>query len=194
MAKKTQERRAQLKTTLIDLAEAQIRTDGLGSLKARDLATKAECSVGAIYNVFDDLEGLVLEVNARTFKALGKHAAASIPDAPPLDQLIAMAQAYLHFAVANRGTWDALFNLKTLSNEARPDWYLAQMDALFEIISKPLGALRPELSEEDMFLLTRALFSSVHGIVIMGIDNFSGGVPTDKLEKMISIVLKNIAD
>ena len=59
MATKTQARREDLRLKLLDLAEATIKQHGLSSLRARDLATAAECSVGAIYNVFNDLDGLV---------------------------------------------------------------------------------------------------------------------------------------
>lgn len=193
MSQRTKDRHATLRTLLIDLAQTQIANEGLGSLKARPLATQAGCSVGAIYNVFDDLHGLILEVNARTFKAMGRDIAQSIPDAEPLEQLIAMAQAYLKFATAHRNTWDALFRLKHVVDTPRPDWYLAEMSRLFEIIEKPLSDIRPDLAPADLELLTRALFSSIHGIVVMGIDGFSGGVPTDQLEKMIAITLQSLA-
>lgn len=193
MSQRTKDRHATLRTTLVQLAEDQIKDAGLGSLKARPLAAQAGCSVGAIYNVFDDLHGLILEVNARTFKAMGHDIAQAIPEAAPLEQLIAMAQAYLKFAERNRNTWAALFSLKHVSDTPRPDWYLGEMNSLFELIKSPLSQLKPDLNADDLEMLTRALFSSIHGIVIMGIDGFSGGVPTDKLEKMIAITLQSLA-
>ena len=68
MPTKAEIRRKDLRDRLIDIAEQVIRKDGLGAIKARDLATQAGCALGAIYNVFDDLGDLVLEVNARTFQ------------------------------------------------------------------------------------------------------------------------------
>src|ERR671932_555397 len=60
------ERRRRLRDALIAAAETMIRADGLGGLRARDLARAANCAVGAIYNVFHDLDALVLAVNAGT--------------------------------------------------------------------------------------------------------------------------------
>ena len=60
------ERRRRLRETLLASAEAMIRAEGLGGLKARELARAARCAVGAIYNVFHDLDSLVLAVNAGT--------------------------------------------------------------------------------------------------------------------------------
>ncbi len=72
MAAKTEMRKAALKERLLDIAERRIAEGGLAALRARDLAAEAECSVGAIYNVYDDLNALVMAVNGRTFRALGK--------------------------------------------------------------------------------------------------------------------------
>ena len=42
--------------------------------------------------------------------------------------------------------------------------------------------------------MTRALFSSVHGIVLLGLERRISGVPPEKLERMIELVLSNIAE
>src|SRR4051794_14510015 len=62
----TSERRQQLRVALVDAAERVIAERGLRQLKARNLAQAVGCALGAIYNVFPDLDGLVLEVNLRT--------------------------------------------------------------------------------------------------------------------------------
>ncbi|MEL6523804.1 MAG: TetR/AcrR family transcriptional regulator, partial [Pseudomonadota bacterium] len=113
MARNTEERHAELRQTLIDLAEAQIQTSGVESLRARDLAKAAGCSVGAIYNVFQDMTGLVMAANVRTFERLGATVEQSLRDAPddPTQQLIIMSQTYLAFAEGNRAAWRALFDL-----------------------------------------------------------------------------------
>ena len=73
---KTAERRQQLKNALISAAERTIENHGLGGLKARALAYRVGCAVGAIYNVVTDLDDLVFEVNSRTLTALERHLAA----------------------------------------------------------------------------------------------------------------------
>src|SRR3954466_15217886 len=67
---KAQTRRQNLREALVAAAEKRIGTGGLRGLKARDLAAEAGCAVGAIYNVVDDLDDLILAVNARTLAAL----------------------------------------------------------------------------------------------------------------------------
>ena len=195
MARKTAARRAELRSRLIDIAEQTIASEGLGALRARDLAQAADCATGAIYNVFDDLGELTLQVNARTFRRLGSAVAAELAEAPvdPTEQLIVMAQAYHHFAAANHNSWRALFDLPRPPGEAAPDWYLEEMGHLFAYISSPLSVLRPGMAAQDTHDLTRALFSAVHGIVLLGLDDASAGVRRDDIDRMIALVLRNLS-
>lgn len=195
MARNTEFRRQALRDTLIANAERTIAEDGLAALRARDLAKEAGCAVGAIYNVFGDLTDLALAVNARTFHRLGAAVAAALDTAPhdPVDQLIVMAQAYHRFAAENHKSWRALFDIERAPGEAAPDWYLQEMGQLFAYISGPLAKIFPDQSPNDHRLLTRALFSSVHGIVLLGLDEASAGVPTDNIDRMIALILHQFA-
>ncbi|SFR44491.1 transcriptional regulator, TetR family [Yoonia tamlensis] len=195
MAGKVAQRRAALREDLINIAQRRIAEDGLQALRARDLATEAGCALGAIYNVFGDLNDLVLAVNARTFHALGADVAAALAEAPqdPVDHLVVMAQAYHHFAAAHLHSWRALFDVERAPDTAAPDWYLHEMGQLFTYISDPLAVIFPARDPQDLALLTRALFSSVHGIVLLGLDGASAGVPSDDIDRMIALVLRQFA-
>ena len=194
MAGKVAERRKQLRDDLIRIAETRIAQDGLSALRARDLAAEAGCALGAIYNVFGDLNDLVLAVNARTFQALGADVATALADAPqtPTDQLIVMAKAYHHFAAEHYNLWRALCDLDRPTGEEAPDWYLTEMGKLFTYIHNPLAALNPQMTLDDLSLLTKALFSSVHGIVLLGLDEASAGKRADKIDAMIALILKQM--
>src|SRR5918911_2138437 len=84
------ERRRRLRDTLMAAAEGMIRRQGLSGLRARELAKAAGCAVGAIYNVFPDLDGLVLAVNAGTLDRIdaavgerGPTHGPKVPETPP---------------------------------------------------------------------------------------------------------------
>lgn len=195
MSEKTQARKAALREKLIELAEAQIAEAGLSSLRARSLAKEAGCAVGAIYTHFDDLNALVLEVNGRTFRRLGATVAQSVTQAAgaaPRDRLIAMSHAYLHFASDQPTLWRALFDIEMSTDGPVPQWYLDALGGLFSYIAEPLADLFPDMPESELDLLTRALFSSVHGIVLLGLEQRISAVPLDKIEIMIAQVLSRI--
>lgn len=194
MASKTETRRNELRAKLIDIAETTIATEGLSALRARDLAAKAGCAVGAIYNVFGDLTDLALAVNARTFHQLGKAVIAALEDAPDdcVEQLVVMGKAYHRFAAENYLSWSAIFDVERPSGQAAPDWYIAEMEKLFSHIIAPLTLMYPQESLENRILLTRALFSSVHGIVVLGLDEARISVPAHDIDRMIDLVLRQL--
>ena len=194
MATKAELRREALRNDLIDIAEATIARDGMEAIRARDLAKQAGCAVGAIYNVFADMGDIIIAVNGRTFRALGKKVAASVRAAPedPIEQLIAMSYAYLHFATEHPKLWRTLFDIQMSTDQDVPAWYLQELAALFENIARPLSRLFPDMTENELDLMTRTLFSSVHGIVLLGVENRISGVPKDRLEAMIALLLRNI--
>jgi AcrR family transcriptional regulator len=196
LARDTEKRRAELRERLIDIAEARIRENGSAALRARSLAQEAGCAVGAIYNVFSDMPGLQLAVNGRTFARLGARvteAVANSADTAPEERLIIMAKAYLAFAADDPNLWWALFDVQMTAESDVPEWYLRDLAQLFAIIAGPLAELDPTASPDDIDLRTRAVFSSVHGIVLLGLERRISGVPIQRLEAMIEYLLRSFA-
>lgn len=192
MAKNTDLRREALRIKLIDIAQNIVADEGPGGLKARRLADQAGCAVGAIYNAVGDMEAIAIAVNSRTFTALGAHINSALEGTaslPPTQRLITMAHAYLGFAIQNPRAWRALFTLRMSDDMDVPEWYRLEMLALFSFISGPIKENDPDLDDHAVDLMTRALFSSVHGIVLLGLENRISAVPRDQLEAMIALLL-----
>ena len=99
---------------------------------------------------------------------------------------------YHRFAANNRHRWRALFDLPLAADAKPPDWYLADMDRLFAYIADPVSAVFPDMAEPDQALFTRALFSSVHGIVWLALDEASAGVPRIETDRMITLLLQQL--
>ena len=197
---KTSERRQTLKDTLIAAAERSITAHGITGLKARDLAAEAGCAVGAIYNVFTDLDDLILAVNTRTLATLQTNLieAAYVPQregrttAEAVTQLVHLAHAYLHFAAANTGRWRAVFDHNLPEGRGLPDAYREQQHHLFTFIEQPLRVLHPDSPPEELTLLARSLFSAVHGIIVLGLEEKLGTVSLVILEKQLALVLNAV--
>ena len=191
----TLQRRDTLRTRLVSIAEATIRVHGLQSLKARDLAASAGCSVGAIYNVFGDLSDLVLVVNSRTFSKMGEEVAKVVVShaGNPTDELVGLSVGYLSFARDNTNQWRALFEAESRNTEDVPDWYKDQLEGLFGEIGSRVKLLHPNMSDPDVKLMSRTLFSTVHGMVTLGLEGRQSGVPLPELERMISAAVRALA-
>jgi AcrR family transcriptional regulator len=199
----TDERRRRLREALVDAAERVVAGSGLGSLKARDLAREVGCALGAIYTVFPDLDTLILSVNSRTLALLDRHLTESGvigPDARTVEEpeaatrrLVALADGYLDFAAQNRYRWQALFAHRMTGGRPVPDWHRAEQMRLFSYVEEPLRALQADLVEEDRPLLARSLFSAVHGIVSLGLEEKLTNVPLPKLRRQLELLVAAMA-
>jgi AcrR family transcriptional regulator len=198
---KTAERKQNLKTALIAAADQAVAAHGIAGLKARSLAAEAGCAVGAIYNIVDDLDDLALAVHARTLAALEK-ALTTAASAEPnralagqelaMKQLIHLAVAYLDFAAANMMRWRALFEHRLPEGKPMPGWYLAEQIQLFGYVERPLRNLQPSLPPEQLAMLARSLFSAVHGIITLGLEEKLGAVPLKTLRAQTKLLVSAI--
>jgi AcrR family transcriptional regulator len=193
---KVEERRADLRANLVKLAQAQIAAQGMASLRARDLAEKACCAVGAIYNVFADMTDLILEVNGQTFARIGAEVGGAVTgheSLPPERRLILLARAYLDFADRHHNLWRALFDVNLPDDGTVPEWYSGELAKLFAHIAQPVSELNQGLDPAALDLMVRALFSSIHGIVLLGLQNRISGVPRAQIDTMIEQILLRLA-
>jgi AcrR family transcriptional regulator len=197
---KTADRRQALKDVLVTAAERAIASEGLGALRARDLAAEAGCAVGAIYNVVADLDELILLVNSRTFAALERRLVKAVPaDAPPpaapaeaMERLATLSLAYMDFAAANTARWRAIFEHRLPVGTDIPEWYAEEQRRLFNYVEGPLRVLQPEASAERIALLARTIVSAVHGIVMLGLEEKLYALSRASLREQVTFVVSAI--
>lgn len=188
----TASRHQDLHDRLLTAAEQAIAEDGLSSIRARTLADAVGCSVGAIYGVFADLDTLILAVNGRTLDAISAALQQAGGD-EAAERLVNLANAYLDYAVANRPRWMALFKHRMPPGQAITPSYAERQAAAFAEVEGPLAALCPTLSSEARALLARTLFSAVHGMVELGLDERVAAMPLPVLRAQIALVVEAIA-
>ena len=190
-------RRRKLKEALIDAAERTIDAEGLRGLKARELAYNVGCAVGAIYNVVTDLDDLIFAVNARTLEQLEKTLTVASgepdPQADAIKRLTHLALAYTDYAAAHTRRWRALFDHRLPEGRGVPTWYQANLHRLFVYIEEPLRKLAPALADERRALIARSLFSAVHGIVLIGLEEKLQSIPLATLREQAVLMVEAIA-
>lgn len=188
---KALERRDKLRSDLILAAERSIAAKGLAGLKTRELARDIGCANGAVYNLVEDMDELILRVGSRTLARLD----ASLTDAEskgstsPDETLVRIAVAYCDFAAENLELWRALFEHRMAPGKPIPEWAIDQQMALFRHIYRPLTALFPKRSAAELGVTARSLFSAVHGMVLLGLEQKLIAVPVDALRKEIATIV-----
>src|ERR1700760_4504871 len=86
-------KKSRRRSLMLEIAERIISDKGLISLKVRDVADAAGCSIGSVYNEFGDFDGLILTINRETVRRLTDQLRA-VPRHDPLAQLHGLAAAY----------------------------------------------------------------------------------------------------
>jgi AcrR family transcriptional regulator len=186
------ERREQFRVALILAAEQAIAEKGLGGLKTRDLAREFGVANGAVYNLVEDIDALILSVGSRTLARLDAAlTAAENAGAPqPIERLVRIALAYCDFAAANFELWRALFEHRMAPDKPVPDWAISDQMNLFRHIHGPLAELFPSYSAEQSSLTARSLFSAVHGMVSLGLEQKLIAVPLEALRTEIATIVR----
>jgi AcrR family transcriptional regulator len=192
---KALERREKLRADLIQAAERMIAERGLAGLKTRDLAREIGCANGAVYNLVADVDELVLRVGSRTLRRLDDALSTAETGEPsPQETLVRIAIAYCDFAAENLQLWRALFEHRMETDKALPDWSVDDQLQLFRHIYKPLAALLPKRGAEELGITARSLFSAVHGMVALGLEQRLVAVPLPALRKEIAGLVRAMID
>ena len=183
-----------LKDEIVALAQTILETDGLAALQARTVASRAGCSVGTVYNLFGNIDGLIFATNARTLEQLGQllRDTSGLHNAGPLEKhLLALAMAYLNFAVAHKSRWKAVFEHVMGEGGTVPEWYRQTQIPLFALLASILPA---KISPELRAVTAKMLFSATHGIVMLALDQkLTDNFDRDLTEKQLRLLVYGAA-
>jgi AcrR family transcriptional regulator len=189
---KTLERREKQREALISAAEKAIAAKGLSGLKSRELAAEIGVANGAVFNLVDNMDELILRVGSRTLarldSALSKAESAGAPS--PAEALVHIAVAYCDFGADNLELWRALFEHRMAPEKPVPEWAVEEQMSLFRHIYHPLAKLFPKWSKDELSITARSLFASVHGMVSLGLEQKLIAVPVAALRDEIATIVK----
>lgn len=167
-----------------------LASEGLAAIQIRRIAEVAGCSVGTLYNVFGDRDGLILAANRATLSAMGAPLMAAQKAAAGGElegRLLALARAYQTFALANLQRWLAVFEFRLPEGRELPDDYVAERTRLLGLIEDALAdALPAGQARTDA---ARALFGAVHGIVVLAISNRLSQFDAGSVDREIGFIV-----
>jgi len=189
-------RRAKFREDLIAAAERAIAAAGLAGLKTRELAREIGVANGAVYNLVEDVDELILRVGSRTLERLDAAltSAESHGAASSRETLVRIAVAYCDFAAENLELWRALFEHRMAPGKPVPQWAVDEQMNLFRHIYRPLAELFPQRTPAELGVTARSLFSAAHGMVLLGLEQKLIAVPVIELRKEIAVIVGAMVD
>ena len=189
-------RRTKFLEDLIQAAERSIAAGGLAGLKTRELAREIGVANGAVYNLVEDMDELILRVGSHTLGRLDAALTSAESDGPasPRETLVRIAVAYCDFAAENLELWRALFEHRMAPDKPVPEWAVDEQMNLFRHIYQPLAELFPQRTPLELGVTARSLFSAVHGMVLLGLEQKLIAVPVEALRKEIATIVGAMVD
>jgi len=154
----------ELRELIIDASTEIIEAHGLLGLSAREVARRIGYSPGTIYNVFENLDDLILTIEGRLLDRLSQ-VLDDLPSEPGGKQAVhRLARAYLEFTQQNPKLWNLLFEHHLPAGREIPSWYQAKLEALLARVELTLRPVMPEADAQIVRRAARNLWSAVHGI------------------------------
>lgn len=155
----------QLRELILEAAYAIIEANGLSGLSAREIARRIGYSPGTIYNMFSNLDDVVLHIEAKVLDALHERLDRVLAEpGPPQQTVQKLAQAYLAFTHEKPRLWNLLFEHHLPASTELPGWYQDKLELLLARVEQALAPVLPTASEAERKRAARVLWAGVHGI------------------------------
>lgn len=154
----------QLRDLILDAAQDIIESDGLSGLSAREIARRIGYSPGTIYNMYQNLDDVILHVEARVLDNLEVRLGGILKTASGPAALPELARAYLAFTQEKPKLWNLLFEHHLPAGTDLPAWYQEKLESLLKRVEEALAPLFPAGNEADRHRAARVLWAGVHGI------------------------------
>jgi AcrR family transcriptional regulator len=180
-----EQKKSRRRVLMLETARGIIASKGLRLLKVRDVAEAADCSIGSVYNEFGDFDGLILAVNRETVEALSARLG-SVPADDPIRQLHGLAATYLEFFSQHANLLRSLYEHRMEDDRPFPEDILLMVMRAFALMHQPLVRLLPERDPKEIAMLARLMFSAVHGIISLGLEERMIAVPPDSLRQQVA--------
>jgi AcrR family transcriptional regulator len=154
----------ELRELIIQAGTEIVEHDGLEGLSAREIAKRIGYSPGTLYNVFENLDDLLLTIESRLLDQLAARLAAQDRSGTPQQQLHRLMSAYCAFSQEKPKLWNLLIEHRMPAGHEVPDWYRSKIEDLLKPIEEAVAPLVRGSDPSRHKRAARALWASVHGM------------------------------
>jgi len=192
MARRSDHSREELREMAITAAEQIVVEQGYEGLSARKVAAAIGYTVGTLYLVFENLDDLILHINARTLDRLHANMNASqtqFNDAS--DRLLQLGRVYIRFADDDPHRWAMVFEHRFSEDQVVPAWYQEKIARMFALVEEGLEPLAGQHTRDEITQAARALWGGVHGICILALNDNLGVTGVDSVQDLTKTLITN---
>jgi AcrR family transcriptional regulator len=181
MGRRSDHSRPELREMALSAAADIVAEAGLRALSTRRIATAIGYSAGTLYQLFADLDDLIVHLNVRTLD--GFYAALSDVDltGAPERILVELATRYIAYVTARPLLWDAVVDHRFADGRAAPPEYYASAVRLYGVAEAAIASLVAD--EAARACEARVLWAGLYGITALSASNKLG--PGESVDEMV---------
>jgi AcrR family transcriptional regulator len=164
MGRRSSHTAEELRELILDASTALISEGGLCSLSAREVARRIGYSPGTLYNVFENLDDLILTIEGRLIDGLAVELDKVLTIGSPKEKALALGRVYIKYTSENPKLWNLLFEHHLPAGRELPAWYQQKIDGIMERVEATIEPLMPDCKPEVVKRTAQVLWAGVHGI------------------------------
>jgi AcrR family transcriptional regulator len=193
----SERQKEEIERRIAEVCAGQVAERGLKAVSARSLAAELDKSAGWLYTFYKDFDSIVLAANSLTLRELDvklSETAAAHEGDGVAERFLALALTYLRFSLENTRRWASLFEHQMQEGRELSPEHKIEHYVLFRHVEAPLSEVMPGADETTLRSTARTIYSSVHGIVSLGLQGRLDRVPLPLLEEQLRMVTKAFAE
>lgn len=170
MARRYDHTRIELENMILTATDAIIKESGLHALTARKIAQSIGYSPGTLYNLYSNIDALILRYNGQTLDMLTTR----LEDACARElrrsdngsdaAIWSVFDAYMDFLDEHTHRWQALFDHSLPAGTSLPEGYQLKITSLIDLLGQALSEIVGDQDADDLRRIGSVLWASLHGI------------------------------
>jgi AcrR family transcriptional regulator len=192
MARRSDHSREEIREMALTAAEQIVVEHGYAGFSARKVAAAIGYTVGTLYLVFENIDDLILHINARTLDRLHtKMTDSQIDSEDARNYVLQLGLAYIQFANDDPHRWAMVFEHRLAENRPMPDWYQDKITRMFAMVEEGLEPLSKQRPRHEITQAAGALWGGVHGICILALTDKLGMAGVDSVQELTHSLISN---
>lgn len=147
-----------IQNQLIQIGRKIIKDKGVTALTARKLAEASNCSVGAIYNQFSNMDNYVLVQNYLTLDELSQKLITVKKSENPFNDINNLIQSFVDFVFENNNLWYMLYNFHLNNTRQFSFYYLRKVVSLVKLVNVHLEKIVPNMEVPERLVSAQVLW------------------------------------
>jgi AcrR family transcriptional regulator len=181
----------ELQSSILQIATAAVAANGTSALSTRKIAKEIGCAHGTIYNIFDNLDAIILSINGTSLDRLQEQLRSDVQNVEdPFQAVMQLARTYTTFCNGNYHLWSMLVNHKLAPGNTIPPGFQEKIDGLFCMVSDmviPLVAGDKKKADRA----ARVLWAGLHGVCSLAMDGKLDATKSETADILADSLVRN---